>query len=117
MSPYNVVSAVASVTLAGLNFVASDTTVTAAVALADCGTASWTTATSVSCIGTRGAGEVGTAGVTVGGVTGTSSVVFSFDGGGRFLVFQTSVFCFGLTEMLHGRGGAVKPIRGFSRHF
>lgn len=79
-APYNVASAVASVTLTGMDFGPTDGTVTGLLALGECGTASWASATSVSCIGTRGAGETGTAGLTVASVAGTSSAVFSFDG-------------------------------------
>ena len=79
-SPYNVASVVASVTLTGMDFGPTDGTVTGLLALGECGTASWASATSVSCIGTRGGGSTGTAGLTVAGVAGTSSDVFSFDG-------------------------------------
>ena len=78
--PYNVASVVASVTLTGTSFAPTDSTVTAVVALADCATSSWTTATSVACVGMPGAGDVGTVGVSVATVVGTSSTVFSFDG-------------------------------------
>ena len=77
---YNVGSAVSSVTLVGMQFGVASSTVTAVLSLADCGTSSWASATSVECIGTRGAGAAGTGGVRVLGAAGTSSAVFSFDG-------------------------------------
>ena len=79
-SPYNLGAATASVTLTGIAFSPTDATVTGVQALADCSTASWTTATSVACIGTHGRGGTGTAELTAAGVVGTSSAVFSFDG-------------------------------------
>ena len=80
LSPCNVAAAVASVTLTGMNFAPSYATLTAVLGFADCATSSWTTASSAACIGIRGLGLVGTAGITAAGVVGTSSIVFSCDG-------------------------------------
>ena len=78
---YNVASATVSVTLAGMNFAPTDTTLTAALTSVDCATSSWTTQTSAACIGVRGPLQVGTSGLHVAGIAGSSSVVFTFDGG------------------------------------
>jgi len=78
--PYNVASMTASVTLTGIDFAPADASVTALIAIADCSTSSWTTQTSVACIGIRGVGTTGTSGLSVAAVVGTSSVTFSFDG-------------------------------------
>ena len=80
LSPCNVAAAAPSVTLTGMNFAPSYATLTAVLGFADCATSSWTTASSAACIGIRGLGLVGTAGITAAGVVGTSSIVFSFDG-------------------------------------
>jgi hypothetical protein len=63
-----------------MNFAPSYATLTAMLAESDCATSSWTTATSAACIGIRGLGLVGTAGITAAGLVGTSSILFSFDG-------------------------------------
>jgi len=90
-SPYNVgYVIVASVTLTGMDFAPTDATVTAVLALADCSTSSWTTATSVACIGIAGASQVGTVGISVAGEVGTSTTVFSFDGKSIFLLTNVS---------------------------
>ena len=78
--PYNVGYVVASVTLTGASFALTDVTVTMVIALADCSTTSWTTATSVACIGMRGSVLPVTSGVSIAGVVGTTSSLFSFDG-------------------------------------
>ena len=67
-------------TLSGLEFGLINTTVTGKLALEDCATTSWSSATSVACIGTHGADGTGTAGATLHGVAATSSAMFSFDG-------------------------------------
>ena len=79
-APHNVGSGVVSVTLTGTNFAPTDASPVAVMSLADYSTTSWTTTTSVACIGTRGAGLIGTIGLTVAGVVGSSSSVFTFDG-------------------------------------
>ena len=79
-SPYNVAMATASITLGGMQFATTDATLTAALALADCATSGWTSATSAACIGVHGFVVRGTTGLTSAGILGTSSVVFSFDG-------------------------------------
>ena len=77
---HNVGSGVVSVTSTGTNFAPTDASPVAVMSLADCSTTSWTTTTSVACIGTRGAGLTGVSGLTIAGVVGSSSSVFSFDG-------------------------------------
>ena len=77
---YNVPSFTASVTLVGINFAPTDTTLTSALTSADCATSSWTTQTSAACIGVRGAPQLATAVLSVADIAGTSTAVFSFDG-------------------------------------
>ena len=67
-------------TLAGFDFARLNASPTALIALAECSTSSWASVTSVMCAGRHGAALMGTAGMTVAGVTGTSSCLFSFDG-------------------------------------
>ena len=69
----------ASVMLTGMSFAARDATATAALALGECGTSSWASATSVACTGAVGDGGSGGAVVSVGRAVGTSSAVFSYD--------------------------------------
>ena len=92
LSPCNVAAAVASVTLKGMNFAPSYATLTAVLGFADCATSSWTTASSATCIGIRGLGLVGTAGITAAGVVGTSSMVFSFDGVNMHILWSHQLF-------------------------
>ena len=81
-SPYNSPNAAVSPTLTGTSFAFADATVTANLALADCATASWTSATSATYIGIRGGGAAG-AWLRVARAVGTSSAIFSFDGAHR----------------------------------
>ena len=83
---YNIVSATASVTLLGMNFAPTDTTLTSALASADCATSSWTTQTSAACIGVRGTSQVATSSMSVAGIIGSSSAAFSFDGEEQMVV-------------------------------
>ena len=72
-------SGVGLTSISGLNFGSSDSTVSATVGSAVCGTASWTTSTTVRCyagMSTGGSAQH----LTVAGLVGTGTGVLSFDG-------------------------------------
>ena len=79
-SPVNVGMNSRSVTLLGRDFGDVDLTATAVLATRDCATASWSSASSVSCVGTPGKRDDFTAALTAALIVGTSSSLFSFDG-------------------------------------
>lgn len=77
-----------ALSVVGLNFVLTNTTLSGRLGSADCATAAWTAATSIFCIG----GIADPLVVTVGGVAGTTTISFTYDGG-VFLFFKIYI-CF-----------------------
>ena len=69
-----------SVTVSGIGFGTLGTTPSARVGLSACGTASWASASSVVCQLTAGDSLARDVAVTVAGVAGTRTAVFSYDG-------------------------------------
>ena len=73
-------SGYASVTVAGLDFGQTDHTATGAIVTAACGSSSWSSATSVTCLsGPAQLDALRYAQMSVGGVAGTGRTGFSFD--------------------------------------
>jgi surface protein len=73
-------SGASSVTITGLSFSAADPSASGTLEMVACGTSSWTSATSLSCLSSSMMSTmVGLSAVSVGGVAGTSAPVFSFD--------------------------------------
>jgi len=68
------------VTVTGLDFRSSDLTASVGLGSQGCGTASWSSGTSVVCAASAGTGSGAAAVVTVGGVVGTRTGGFTFDG-------------------------------------
>ena len=73
-------SGLLSATLSGLSFAAADLTPTVTLGEAYCATASWASATSVSCYAAASSSGDDLVTVTVSGATGTGVGVFTFDG-------------------------------------
>ena len=70
-----------SVTVSGMNFAVSATTPTSTIGLSSCATASWASATSLVCMLSMGEGVIHVLRVTVAGVVGSRTAIFSYDGG------------------------------------
>ena len=68
------------VTVSGLDFLSSDATATAGLGSQSCSTTSWASGTSVVCSAKAEAGTAIDAVTTVGGVIGTQTGGFTFDG-------------------------------------
>jgi hypothetical protein len=79
ISPNSVVSGGSSVTLHGFNFAMSDLTNTVALGQTACGTASWTTISSITCLSGSGAGAAQSIKVEASSVIGTALGTFTFD--------------------------------------
>ena len=94
-------SVAASLNLSGMNFFPTNKTLSAVVVLAECFTASWTATTSVVCIGTRGRSSVGTIGLSVAGIVGTTGTVFSFDGDAGYVGRGTMAFLMSWMSLEH----------------
>ena len=73
-------SASTVVTVSGVSFGGRDATSSARLGLSSCGTAAWASTTSVECIVVAGQGVGHAASVTVLGIVGTRTKVFSYDG-------------------------------------
>ena len=76
-------SGVGLTSISGLNFGSSDSTVSATVGSVVCGTASWTTSTTVRCYAGMSTGGIAQY-LTVAGLVGTGTGVLSFDGAHAF---------------------------------
>ena len=81
-------TAAGTLTIAGVSFGARDNTPSSRIDAAVCGTAAWTSGSSVNCYSTSSPSELST-GVTVGGLAGTRLPGFTFDGTGRLLTLWT----------------------------
>jgi len=80
-SPDNLATlAAVSVTVSGLYFAAFDLSPTAVLGTGVCGTASWTSSTSVHCLSSGASLPPAFAPVTVNSIVGTGANVFTFDG-------------------------------------
>jgi len=69
-----------SVTVSGMNFAVSATTPTSTIGLSSCATAAWASASSVVCMLSMGEGVSHELRVTVAGVVGSRTAIFSYDG-------------------------------------
>ena len=79
----NPASGGASLTLSGANFGANDLSLTAHVLLSVCATTQWSSSTALACRVLSGGASVGTVAsvrLTVGGVVGTATGGFTYDG-------------------------------------
>ncbi len=97
-----------TVTISGLSFGAAGASVTASLTAADtCGSSAWTSATAVVCAPQAGGGTGGVrTAVSVGGVAGTLTAQFSFDGA-----------CVRCIRSSRGRSGNARPAHSLASKF
>ena len=69
-----------SVTISGLNFGSLDATPSMRFETTQCATSSWASSSSVRCLLAAGAGAMRDIDMTVAGVVGTRTSIFSYDG-------------------------------------
>ena len=93
-----------SVTVSGISFGGQDMCLSARLGVSSCGTAAWLSTTSVECMASGGQGGGHDGFVTVSGIVGTRTKMFSYDGGER--LGPRFVFA----QLLDGRWAVRAPV-------